>query len=77
MPHLPADLTFRRVCRTGNRWTVAEETVVGLTHDRVFPGCYPASHRPTGTSRSRRTPWSLSGVESALEVAALVEGGPS
>jgi len=41
VPHLPADLTFRRVCRTGNRWTVAEETMVGFTHDRVLPWLLP------------------------------------
>ena len=41
--HLPADLTFRRISRTGNRWTVADETVVGFTHDRELPWLLPGA----------------------------------
>jgi carboxymethylenebutenolidase len=46
--HRPADLTFRRLSRTGNRWTVADERVVSFTHDRVLPWLLPgiaATHR--------------------------------
>ena len=46
--HLPAGLTFRRLSRTGNRWNVADETLVSFTHDRELPWLLPgvpASHR--------------------------------
>jgi carboxymethylenebutenolidase len=49
MPHLPADLTFRRVSRTFDRWRVAQEEMVGFTHDRELPWLLPgmaATHRP-------------------------------
>lgn len=48
LPYLPADLTFRRVSRTVDRWRVAEETVVEFTHDRELPWLLPgvaATHR--------------------------------
>lgn len=41
LPHLPADLVFRRLSRTGNRWQVADETMVGFTHDRELPWLLP------------------------------------
>lgn len=41
LPHLPADLTFARVSRTGNRWRVADECTVGFTHDRELPWLLP------------------------------------
>ena len=37
LPHLPADLTFRRTSRTVDRWRVVDETTVGFTHDRQLP----------------------------------------
>ena len=43
LPHRPADLTFRRVSRTGNRWSVADETVVGFTFDRPLPWLLPGA----------------------------------
>jgi carboxymethylenebutenolidase len=48
LPHIPADLTFRRVSRTGDRWRVAQEDLVGFTHDRELPWLLPgiaATHR--------------------------------
>ena len=47
-PHLPADLTFRRVSRTVDRWRVAEETTVAFVHDKELPWLLPgiaATHR--------------------------------
>jgi carboxymethylenebutenolidase len=40
-PHLPADLAFRRISRTGDRWRVAQEDIVGFTHDRELPWLLP------------------------------------
>jgi carboxymethylenebutenolidase len=47
LPHLPADLSFRRVSRTGDRWRVAQEDMVGFTHDRELPWLLPCV-APTG-----------------------------
>ena len=41
LPHLPADLTFRRISRTVDRWRLAEEATVGFTHDRELPWLLP------------------------------------
>jgi carboxymethylenebutenolidase len=41
LPHLPADLTFRRISRTGDRWRVAQEDMVSFTHDRELPWLLP------------------------------------
>jgi carboxymethylenebutenolidase len=41
LPWLPADLTFRRISRTGDRWRVAQEDLVGFTHDRELPWLLP------------------------------------
>lgn len=41
LPHLPADLAFRRMSRTVDKWRVAEETVVSFTHDRKLPWLLP------------------------------------
>ena len=41
LPHLPAALSFRRVSRTVDRWRVAEEAMVGFTHDRELPWLLP------------------------------------
>ena len=41
LPHLPADLDFRRVSRTGDRWRVAQEDMVSFTHDRELPWLLP------------------------------------
>ena len=37
LPHLPADLTFHRISRTGDRWRVAQEDIVSFTHDLELP----------------------------------------
>jgi carboxymethylenebutenolidase len=47
LPHLPTDLSFRRVSRTGDRWRVAQEDLVGFTHDRELPWLLPGL-APTG-----------------------------
>jgi carboxymethylenebutenolidase len=47
LPHLPADLTTRRVSRTGDRWRVVDEEVVSFTHDREVPWLLPGV-APTG-----------------------------
>jgi carboxymethylenebutenolidase len=47
LPHLPADLQFRRVSRTGDRWRVAQEDMVSFTHDRELPWLL-ADVEPTG-----------------------------
>lgn len=43
--HRPADLAFRRVSRTGDRWQVVDESLVSFTHDRdlrwLLPGVEP------------------------------------
>jgi len=39
--HLPADLAFRRVTRTTDRWRVVEEATVSFTHDRELPWLLP------------------------------------
>lgn len=83
LPHLPADLTFRRVSRTGNRWTVAQEDIVGFTHDRALPwllrGVAP-THRPVevlaisvvtvrrSLITSHRTLWDHSGLLTQLHL---------
>ena len=41
LPHLPADLAFRRLSRTVDRWRVADETMVAFTHDRELPWLLP------------------------------------
>lgn len=38
---LPADLAFRRISRTGDRWRVAQEDLVSFTHDRELPWLLP------------------------------------
>lgn len=47
--HLPADLTFRRVSRTVDKFRLVEESIVGFTHDRelpwVLPGIAPTHRR--------------------------------
>ncbi len=47
LPQLPTDLSFRRVSRTGDRWRVAQEEMVGFTHDRELPWLLPGV-APTG-----------------------------
>ncbi|HEV7654391.1 MAG TPA: nuclear transport factor 2 family protein [Mycobacteriales bacterium] len=47
LPHLPPDLEFRRVSRTGDRWRVAQEDMVSFTHDRELPWLLPGV-APTG-----------------------------
>jgi carboxymethylenebutenolidase len=41
VPHLPADLTFRRVSRTADVRRLVDERVVTLTHDRELPWLLP------------------------------------
>ena len=41
LPHLPADLTFRRISRTGDRWRLAQEDMVSFTHDVELPWLLP------------------------------------
>lgn len=43
VPHLPADLTFRRVSRTVDKFRVVEEATVGFTHDRALPWLLPGA----------------------------------
>ncbi len=43
LPHLPADLTFRRASRTADRRRVVEELMVGFTHDRELPWLLPGA----------------------------------
>jgi carboxymethylenebutenolidase len=47
IPHLPADLTRRRISRTADRFRVVDELVVGFTHDRELPWLLPGV-APTG-----------------------------
>ncbi|GLZ49923.1 hypothetical protein Acsp06_61080 [Actinomycetospora sp. NBRC 106375] len=47
LPHRPADLTTRRVSRTGDRWRVVDEEMVTFTHDRELPWLLPGVV-PTG-----------------------------
>jgi carboxymethylenebutenolidase len=47
LPHLPTDLSFRRLSRTVDRWRVAQEDMVGFTHDRELPWLLPGV-APTG-----------------------------
>ena len=41
LPHLPADLAFRRMTTTGDRWRVAQEDMVSFTHDLELPWLLP------------------------------------
>jgi carboxymethylenebutenolidase len=41
LPNLPADLAFRQVSRTGDRWRVAQEDIATFTHDRELPWLLP------------------------------------
>src|SRR2546429_7135649 len=41
LPHLPADLTLRRISRTVDRWRLVDETTVSFTHDRELPWLLP------------------------------------
>jgi carboxymethylenebutenolidase len=41
LPHLPADLTLRRISRTVDRWRLVDETTVSFTHDREMPWLLP------------------------------------
>jgi carboxymethylenebutenolidase len=43
IPHLPADLTRRRISRTADRFRVVDELVVGFTHDRELPWLLPGA----------------------------------
>lgn len=43
VPHLPADLSHRRVSRTVDRFRLVEEAVVGFTHDRELPWLLPGT----------------------------------
>ena len=47
LPHLPADLNFRRLSRTSDKGRVVDEAVVGFTHDRELPWLLPGV-APTG-----------------------------
>lgn len=47
LPHLPADLAFRRLSRTTDKFRVVEETTVSFTHDRELPWLLPG-FAPTG-----------------------------
>jgi carboxymethylenebutenolidase len=42
LPHLPADLTFRRVSRTVDTRRLVDEVVVGFRHERPLPWLLPA-----------------------------------
>lgn len=41
LPHLPADLSFRRVARTVDQRRMVQESVVAFTHDRELPWLLP------------------------------------
>lgn len=48
LPHLPADLSVRRVTRTADIRTLVDQRLVGFTHDRELPWLLPgvaATHR--------------------------------
>lgn len=47
LPHLPADLSFRRISRTVDKFRVVEEATVAFTHDRELPWLLPGA-APTG-----------------------------
>jgi carboxymethylenebutenolidase len=47
VPHRPADLEFHKVSRTVDQRRLAEELVVGFTHDRELPWLLPGL-APTG-----------------------------
>jgi carboxymethylenebutenolidase len=84
LPHLPDDLVFRRISRTIDRWRVAQEDMVGFTHDRELPWLLPGVG-PTGRRAevlaisivsvrgslitSHRTLWDYSGLLAQLGLA--------
>lgn len=41
LPHLPADLTFRRVSRVADIRKLVDERIVSFTHDRELPWLLP------------------------------------
>ena len=85
LPHLPADLTRRRVSRTVDRFRVVDEETVTFTHDRelpwLLPGLAPTHRRAAvltmtvatfrqGRLGTQRTLWDHTGLLSQLGVAA-------
>jgi len=81
LPHLPADLTSRRVSRTVDRFRVVDESVVAFTHDGELPWLLPglpATHRRAevvtvtvatlrrGRIVSQRTLWDHAGLTAQL-----------
>ncbi|WP_214407976.1 hypothetical protein [Pseudonocardia lacus] len=47
LPHLPPDLTVRRLSRTADQRRLVDESVVAFTHDRTLPWLLPGVP-PTG-----------------------------
>jgi carboxymethylenebutenolidase len=43
LPHLPPDLTFRRLSRTVDQRRLVDEVMVGFTHDRELPWLLPGA----------------------------------
>jgi carboxymethylenebutenolidase len=43
LPHLPADLVFRRLSRTADQRRLVDEVMVGFTHDRELPWLLPGA----------------------------------
>lgn len=81
LPHLPDDLSFRRVSRTVDTFRVVDELAVAFTHDRELPWLLPGlppTHRRVevlavsvvGVRQSRitvhRTLWDHHGLLSGL-----------
>ena len=91
LPHLPADLTLRRISRTVDRWRLVEETTVSFTHDRelpwLLPGAEPTFRRAEVLAiavvgfdrariRSQRILWDHATLQDQLGITAPAATGP-
>ncbi len=43
LPHIPPDLTFRRLSRTADQHRLVDEVMVAFTHDRELPWLLPGA----------------------------------
>jgi carboxymethylenebutenolidase len=84
LPHLPVDLTRRRVSRTVDKFRIVEEELVAFTHDRELPWLLPTAaptHRRAeilaitvvtfrqGLIAAQRTLWDHAGMLAQLGLA--------
>src|ERR1700748_2335776 len=76
LPHLPADLTLRRISRTVDRWRLVDETTVSFHHDPgmawVVRGGGLVDETTVSFTHDREMPWLLPGVEPTFRQAEVL-----